>query len=259
MKRSGRDSKSPTLDNPLFVSWLMGDTPRIEMLSQGFDALAGTPCNNIVLTNGFAQNATRVLQNIGLAKHFKAVCDTRGAVVRNPASPDADVVEIEDGSRYSKEQFVEDYIFNEEASSELFGLAVVDHAVYVDDDPEGGLHNRPEVDVLGLPKEGRSLEHGDFAQVTAFVDGAAKAGRKSVLCVFDFDCTITRMHMFKAMHQDSSKWRKGWNSWLEQRAKKLRAEGAEGEEVPDSPPVATAAAQHIEEKPPGLQSPDPVS
>jgi len=34
------------------------------------------------------------------------VCDTRGSVVRKPSSPDADVVEIEDGDRYSKEEFM---------------------------------------------------------------------------------------------------------------------------------------------------------
>lgn len=256
MKRSSSNS-APTLDNPLFIAWLFGDVERMDMLREGLTSLGS--CTNIVLTNGYAQNATRVLQNIGLAKYFKAVCDTRGGIVLRPSSADAEMMEIEDGDRYSKEHFMDTYVFNPEVSNELYQMDYIDHVVYVDDDPEAGLWGRADVDVIELPKEGRSLQAADMAQASQLVEAAKRdKGRKQVVCVFDFDCTLSMMHMFKAMHQKQSRWRKGWTTWTENRAKKLRAEGAVQSPgaAPGSPQSITSPGEieeHIEEKPPGLE------
>ena len=173
-----------------------------------------------MLTNGFAEEATRVLQSLGLAKYFEAVCDTRGSIVRGPGTAEADVIEIEDGNRYSKEEFMETYVLNPEMASELYGVGGmgIDHIVYIDDDPEEELEGRGEVDIVGLPKEGRSLTKNDFAQVEEHVAKAMSTkGRKSLMCIFDFDCTLSRYHMFKALHQSSSKWRQGWDAFNAER------------------------------------------
>jgi len=73
--------------------------------------------------------------------------------------------------------------------------------------------------------------------------------RSEVLCIFDFDCTLSRMHMFKAMHQSDSKWRKGWNDFMSSRSKKHKGD-VEGGASPTSP---GSPGGHIEEKPPGLE------
>jgi len=196
---------------------------------------------------------------LGLAQYFEAVCDTRGSIVRNPGSPEADVVEIEDGNRYSKEEFMETYVFEGDMASEIYGIeAGVDHIVYIDDDPEEELVGRGDVDIVELPKEGRALRKDDFAQVTTLVGNAAKKkARKSIVCIFDFDCTLSRMHMFKAMHQSDSKWRRGWDTFNDERKKSKENPLSPG--AAPSPmssvgsPCSPSASCHIEEKPPGLE------
>merc|ERR1712072_728747 len=96
----------PTLDNPEFVGWLMGPAERIAGLREHLQGVHDSKARCIVLTNGFAKDATFVLKQIGLANFFSAVCDTRGTVVVDPDGAQSEM-EIEDGVRYSKEQFME--------------------------------------------------------------------------------------------------------------------------------------------------------
>lgn len=50
-------------------------------------------------------------------------------------------------------------------SAELLGIELVDHVVYVDDDPETAVADRGDVDIIGLPKEGRAIIEEDFRKV----------------------------------------------------------------------------------------------
>jgi len=101
---------------------------------------------NIVLTNGFAADASRALRNVGLAQYFAAVCDTRGNVVRNPSEEGAKPEHLSVdgagiGGRYSKTSFIASCCFKPAEASRLFGVNGLEHVVYVDDDPE--LFNPP--------------------------------------------------------------------------------------------------------------------
>lgn len=210
------------LDDQRFLKWLFlnlgspqSDLARVDVLDEMLRTTLQLKALNIVLTNGFAADAAQALRNIGLAQHFTAVCDTRGSIVRNPSSPGSQPEKVNiSGSggrgRYSKSTFVSGCVFSAEQAITWFGVSAVKHLVYVDDDPEP--LDTARTTTIRLPKEGSGLDRGSAAAVVeATGDAVQHAG--PVIVAFDFDCTLSARHMFKAMHQPTSSWGHAWDRY----------------------------------------------
>jgi len=94
---------------------------------------------------------------------------------------------------------------------DTFGGAV-SHIIYIDDNLE--VTEMENVQTVELPCEGHGLKAKHFEQILAKLDHAGQEPGQ-VLFVFDFDCTISMYHMFKAMHMESSSWRRKWERHTE--------------------------------------------
>jgi len=207
------------LDDDRFLKWLFtgeggaqNNAGRIEALDEMLTTTAGLSATNIVLTNGFAADASRALRNLGLAHHFAAVCDTRGGVVQGPESAHAQSQTIHiaggAGGRYSKTMFVDGCLFQPAQTQRFLNIPHVARVVYVDDDPE---RLDPSTSTtIRLPKEGSGIGSEAASMVVEATTEAAQQGGQ-VLVVFDFDCTLSMKHMFKAMHQPISTWAREWD------------------------------------------------
>ena len=122
---------SALLDDLQFLEWLFlnlgareEDPGRLGMLKQMLEGTSECEAVNVVLTNGFAVDASKALRNVGLATHFATVCDTRGGAVRNPQSEMATREDLTVaganpmmGGRYSKTSFITSCVFNEAEAS----------------------------------------------------------------------------------------------------------------------------------------------
>jgi len=215
----GSPGDSNLLENHNFVEWLFlglgghdSDPSRINMLEVMLAECleTGAGAANLVLTNGFALDATKALQQAGLAQYFHAVCDTRGSIVFEPAEPGAKAapVELGGGGRYSKRNFISDVLLR---NARALDLATPSYGVYVDDDPEP--LSGTTIVTHRLPREGNGITPEDAKQIVAMgKDQATRNGGTGVF-IFDFDCTLSRRHMFKAMHQPGSTWARDWDSY----------------------------------------------
>lgn len=208
------------LDNRHFLDWLFlglgsrsEDHKRLRTLEAMLDKLQDLKAVCIVLTNGFAADATRALRNLCLAQYFTAVCDTRGSIVRDPSSASAkpDAVHISGGGhggRYSKRDFVSGGVFQPDSSMRWFGQPI-QRVVYVDDDPEPLDPQRCHT--IRLPKEGSGISGDTVFAILNAAEACQQGGQ--TLVIFDFDCTLSSRHMFKAMHQPTSKWAREWDAY----------------------------------------------
>jgi len=212
------------LDNRCFLEWLflgLGSTyedhKRLRTLEAMLDKLKHLNVVCIVLTNGFAADATRALRNLHLAQYFAAVADTRGSLVRDPASASAkpEAVAIpgagpSTAARYSKRDFVSGGVFHSESCRQWFGqVTPMQRVVYVDDDPEPLDPQRCHT--IRLPKEGSGISGDTVFAILNAAEACQQGGQ--TLVVFDFDCTLSSRHMFKAMHQPTSKWAREWDAY----------------------------------------------
>ena len=75
------------------------------------------------------------------------------------------------------------------------------------------------VEVLELPKEGQGLTTAMLSQIASMREtarGAADGGL--CCCIFDFDCTLSSMHLFKTFYSSKSSWAKEWQALDEELA-----------------------------------------
>lgn len=218
-----RGGTSTLLENPGFLDWLFlalgtphEDLDRITKLEAMLGHLQQLGAATIVLTNGFAPDVACALRNLGLAQYFVTVCDTRGTAVCDPGAPSAKEERVHVGGgmgrRYSKSSFVSGCVFRPEEAGRLFKASEISHVVYVDDDAEPLEPSRSQT--IRLPKEGPGITDAVIGQVlTAATEATSQANHGQVLVAFDFDCTLSARHMFKAMHQPSSHWAREWDAF----------------------------------------------
>jgi len=233
---------SNLLDDQRFLKWLFlnlgspqSDLARVDVLDEMLRTTLELQALNIVLTNGFAADAAQALRNMGLAQHFTAVCDTRGSVVRDPSIPSSQPERIHisgsgGGGRYSKSMFVSGCVFSAEQAMNWFGVSSVKHVVYVDDDPEPLDVSRSTT--IRLPKEGSGLNRESASVVVEATGDAVQKGGQ-VIVAFDFDCTLSARHMFKAMHQPTSSWGRDWDTYAAAEGSTQRLSG--GADISEKP------------------------
>eukprot|EP00656_Telonema_subtile_P017880 TRINITY_DN19640_c0_g1_i2.p1 TRINITY_DN19640_c0_g1~~TRINITY_DN19640_c0_g1_i2.p1 ORF type:complete len:300 (+),score=84.87 TRINITY_DN19640_c0_g1_i2:195-1094(+) len=172
---------------------------------------------NIVLTNGFADNVIVALDAIGLTHAFRAIVDTRGGLLKVGDPPEVVLLDEEhrEISQYGKHEFANGYIFDRERSART-GISNqgVARVIYVDDSVESQFSSGDldgPADVVELPKEGCGLNSELCAQVLLLAEQASSSLEGGELCmIYDFDCTLTTHHMFKALYQSKSRWAVEW-------------------------------------------------
>jgi len=199
----------PSVENRLFVEWVMGGMARIDMLKRNLaEVRAMGPC--MVLTNGFDSDVHAVLSLLGLQEFFGAICGTQpreygGGAITFPDDQGGRVI-YPGAVRYNKTMVMKDLLSHTPWVLEMLGE--VDGLVYADDHVESA---QGKVATVALPSEGTGLTEGHFK---AIKDAANKLGTKNLLFIFDFDCTLSQYHLFKVMNQARSQWRRMWNNYL---------------------------------------------
>ena len=100
-----------SISNIRFCWWIMGGLERVEIIRAWF--VEDRETNNVVLTNGIADDVVKVLERVGLLEFFRFIADTRGNVILilNDSKPKK--IRISD-ERYSKEFFINKFILNNE-------------------------------------------------------------------------------------------------------------------------------------------------
>lgn len=155
-----------------------------------------------VLTNGRAPHVHQALEQVGLSSAFFAIVDTSGLAVVHGKEIKVDGL----GPRYDKGSYVK-HVLMPKYMSQGGG-----HVVYVDDSVE--FRSMPAhlgtCDVVELKREGSGVDEALLQTVNHLRDVALAKGSASVCMVYDFDCTISERHMWKAMHQPNSHWARNW-------------------------------------------------
>jgi len=201
-QHSEQAAKENTLADQRFMRWVFGDEQRISLLKE---QLLGTPqdarCFNIVLTNGCAPHVQQALDYVGLSPAFSSIVDTGGI-----AMIDGKETKVALGARYNKGEYVQRVLMPKHMPT---GRA---HVIYVDDSIE--FRSVPahlgSCDVVELKREGLGLDKELFDTVNDLRENALAKEAASVCVVYDFDCTLSMKHMWKAMHQPNSQWASEW-------------------------------------------------
>lgn len=208
----------------------------------------------MVLTNGFDDDAVEVLRGVGLLDFFGAIVGTQslrqggGCIsfirpdvahrIREASGLAADstsrlqsnlVCGLEsenDSDRFEKPEVLHNLLEGPDTQQwvmEAFG-GPVDEIIYIDDHLEVSTKKRlagpgsGNVQTVELPHEGAGLAAAHFDQITELtIQAAMESDRDPVrlVVVFDFDCTLSRYHMFKTTNQDRRS-RNKWNEFLKE-------------------------------------------
>lgn len=104
------DAGEPSISNIRFCWWIMGGLERVETIRSWF--VEDREVNNIILTNGIADDVVKVLERVNLLEFFRVVADTRGSVIL--ILNDSKIKLKINDKRYSKESFIKKFIFNNE-------------------------------------------------------------------------------------------------------------------------------------------------
>eukprot|EP00656_Telonema_subtile_P053916 TRINITY_DN7901_c0_g1_i1.p1 TRINITY_DN7901_c0_g1~~TRINITY_DN7901_c0_g1_i1.p1 ORF type:complete len:224 (-),score=64.03 TRINITY_DN7901_c0_g1_i1:71-742(-) len=129
-------------------------------------------------------------------------------------------------------------------SKDCFGR--VQKIVYLDDNIEES-KGEERVVTIALEKEGSGLQKEHFETILELASDAA-----GCVCVFDFDCTLSSHHMYKAMHFEKSTARKHWNEHVES---KFGASPLPEGWIPPKPKVKEQQARESPRVPSRRQSP----
>jgi len=103
------DSGEPVISNIRFCWWIMGGLERVEIIRSWF--VEDRKDNNIVLTNGIADDTSTVLERVGLLEFFRVIADTHGNVILILNDSKTKKLKIND-NKYSKEFFINTFILN---------------------------------------------------------------------------------------------------------------------------------------------------
>ena len=207
------------LNDKNFQSWVMGNNDRIQMISDNLNKIKQSNClDMIVLTNGIAEHALYMLKCHNLENYFSIVADTRGTIISDVGT----IVEKKihtDRKVYDKQYFIDKYIRN--TSSELWNTIKSNrdkfHMLYIDDNPE--INHNIDIDVIPLPSEWKGITSQQFQIIS---DKMNNIKDKNIIAIWDFDCTLTENHMFKAMWQINSQWHKEWIQYKMNNIDKIR-------------------------------------
>eukprot|EP00658_Telonema_sp_P-2_P035953 TRINITY_DN26083_c0_g2_i1.p1 TRINITY_DN26083_c0_g2~~TRINITY_DN26083_c0_g2_i1.p1 ORF type:complete len:458 (-),score=74.71 TRINITY_DN26083_c0_g2_i1:165-1538(-) len=217
----------PSVENKAFLFWIMGGSDRIDMIKRNLAQLKRSGAHCMVLTNGFDDDVHKALSGVGLDTFFEAICGTQplsvgGGHITFLSGPVQERVPLPGWVQNKRvtERYDKPFVMNQMLAGrntpswvqDTFGCSV-ERIVYVDDNAEKCRDHR--LASVALEKEGPGMMQSDFDQVQALVDQSS--GLAGAVCVvFDFDCTLSTIHMYKAMNNPQSSWRRRWNKWLEQ-------------------------------------------
>lgn len=221
-------SSLPSTENTAFVSWVMGGQERISMLKHNLNKVRQMGAHCMVLTNGFDDDVHQALSAVGIVDNFSVICSTQplssgGGHIYFLCGKIKERVPLP-GWQHGKGRFDKPFVINQILAGrsnpswvqDVFG-GPVDSVIYIDDHVERCGDTR--VTSLKLEKEGSGLSQAYFNQIFGMIEGDSSGrfhgGNLGVVCVFDFDCTLSREHMYKAMNEPSSSWRVKWNRFLE--------------------------------------------
>eukprot|EP00938_MAST-03A_sp_MAST-3A-sp1_P003804 g3804.t1 len=165
---------------------------------------------NIILSHGNAPEICSALVSAGLSAQFSSVIDTAGnyAKMKESSFEIGHLTDVaEDWTEellkrgFSKDKFIVNAILN----GLLFGGKVFSRVIYVDDKAETTTLPQDKVLVIRLPTESCGVKIEQYNQLKA-LDLSSDD-----LVIWDFDCTLAQIHMYKTMNMHMSmSWRDKW-------------------------------------------------
>ena len=188
--------------------FVFGGKRRIDEVLNGILSLGQ---KNMILSHGNAPEICSALVSAGLSTQFSSVIDTAGNYAKMKESSfqighlrdeDKDWTEELLKRGFSKDKFIVNAVLN----GLLFGGKIFSRVIYVDDKAETKTLPDDNVLVIRLPTEssGITTEHYDKFKSLSL--------SSKDLVIWDFDCTLAQIHMYKTMNMHmSSSWRDKWS------------------------------------------------
>jgi len=208
--------KSEKKRRSFFREFVFGGKSRIEDVLNGVLSLGQ---RNLILSHGSAPEICSALHAAGLSSQFCSVVDTAGNYAKLEGDGSFEIGHLKDLTEdwaeellkrgFSKDKFIVKAILN----GILFQGKIFSRVIYIDDKAETSTLPEDKVLVIKLPVEssGVSIEQHDRLKAMHL--------NENDLVVWDFDCTLAQVHMYKTMNMHMSlSWRKKWGpkfiSWF---------------------------------------------